>query len=156
MNMYPYTPHISRNEHLIRLVGIYWQFFLPIRARAHEGRPVILRSFAAALRHQGLLKVEEVGQNPVTPFNHQSGAGYLLVEKRYLVDVTEATEITPAIVSDARRKHGHSYTLCLFNFGSDFPDWYPQFQKPSELEQETSGFWLDDDDDDDESTDFDD
>ena len=133
---------------LLRMIGVYWQFFLPIRARAREGRPKMLRSFAAALRHQGLLKVEEIGLDENTPYDSKTGDGFLLVEGRYLVDVIAGIEITPECLYESRRKNGHdfTYTYCLFNFGSEVPDWYPTLR--TLFDQKEWDFWLQDEDDD--------
>jgi hypothetical protein len=111
---------------ILRLIGLFWQYFKNLQARAPEGRAVALRSLAAVLRHHGNLQVDYLGPQPQQPYDPQVGAGYLLLEDRYLVDLHLGPGELPAEERQVRLKNNpHPYPVYLLDFSGRLPVWYP-------------------------------
>jgi len=108
---------------VLRLVGLFWQYYIPLQYRAPEGRAVALRSLAAVLRRHGNLKVDYLGPAPGQAYDPETGEGYLLVKGAYLVDVHLGRDETDA---EARLKDNpHPYPVYLLDFSGRLPVWYP-------------------------------
>ncbi len=113
-----------------KLVGVFRRYHSAIRARSGEGRPYAMRSFYAALVHEGM-RVEKLGPGDGRPFDPVTGAGYLLVENAFVLDVVCTPHITPytVLLAFPQMPIGHwgiLYRRFVFNFGSAAPDWYPR------------------------------
>ena len=112
---------------VLRLIGLFWQYYLSIQARASEGRAVALRSLAAVLRRHGSMKVEYLGAKPEQPYNPETGEGYLLVDERYLVDIhIERRELKPKERQKRLEIIRRSAQVYLLDFNGRLPVWYPR------------------------------
>jgi hypothetical protein len=122
--MHALQPDWRRNK----LAHIYLRYHSAIHARSREGQPYIMRAFYAVLVHEGL-KVKQHGPDMETPFDPQTGAGYLLVEQAFVVDLVCVPRITPEIVlrhfSDIPYALHGKYEPFLLNFGSAGTQGYP-------------------------------
>jgi len=113
-----------------KLAKIFCRYHSAIRARSGEGRQYAMRCFYAALVHEGM-GVKKLGPGDGRPFDPVTGAGYLLVENAFVLDVVYTQHITPynVLLAFSQMPVGHFgifYRRFVFNFGSAAPEWYPR------------------------------
>jgi hypothetical protein len=130
-----------------KLVHIFQRYHSAIRARSREGRQYAMRCFYAVLVYEGM-SVEKLGPYEGQPFDPATGAGYLLVENAFALDVVCMPHITlytilrtfPQIPTANRGMN--PYKRFVFNFGSAIPDWYPRPMDEDEWEEFFNRCWF--------------
>ncbi len=130
-----------------KMVGIFCRYHSAIRARSGEGRQYAMRCFYAVMVYEGL-RVEKLGPREGQPFEPATGAGYLLVENTFVLDVVCTAHITLYTIlrtfpqMPTANRDINPYRRVVFNFGSATPDWYPRPMDDDEWEEFLSRCWL--------------
>ena len=108
-----------------RLYRVYTECFSAIRFRGREGREYILHAFTDTLQREGLT-VERVRLPDAQRIDPATGAGLLLVEKKYYVDIAYAKHLTNEIIFECWKRvpfGSESFPLLIFNFGGAAPEY---------------------------------
>jgi hypothetical protein len=108
-----------------KLKEVYKSYFSAIRARSGDGRKYMLRAFLSVLEYEGL-SVERIDAASDKPFDSGSGVGYLLLDRKYVLDVVRVENLDERTARECRSQLANgNFELLVFNFGSLQPEWYP-------------------------------